>query len=141
MRLARLILLAPLIASCTVWRTNAGSAADVIARREPIVRVNRRTILFDPAINGDSLVGIMSHRRERRELGRVAPDARVAVALADVHLVEVRRISRWRTTALVAGAAVVALAIAFVASDPYGDIFGPGSGPIITLTVPVGIPR
>ncbi|HJQ20149.1 MAG TPA: hypothetical protein VJ867_07365 [Gemmatimonadaceae bacterium] len=131
------VVLAALTASCSVWRPQTATVADVLAaKHERMLRVNGNTLLFDPAVSGDSLVGVVSPGREQLEARHVAPDKRVSFALADVHLVEVRRISRGRTTALVAAAVVATLVVAFIASDPFGDMFGPGTGPILTLTAP-----
>lgn len=120
--------MAMLLESCTVWRAQRRPVAEMLAaRHESSVRVNHSVVIYDPAVKGDSLVGTLRHMRGRED---VQP---AALPLSDVHSVDVQRVSIARTVGLVAALAVTVVVIEVILHPP-GSLFGPGDGPIITLT-------
>ena len=116
------------LAACMTWRHAPGTTQDVVARKPPFVRVHVRAEppgqtehqlqLYRPFIAGDSLGGY------RNEDGN---SSRMAVALADVTLVEVERFSPGGTLLLVAALGATAVLIAVAASG--GSVSQPAPNP------------
>jgi hypothetical protein len=111
-------------ASCVTWREQKQGPRALLARPERSVRVNRSTVLFNPSIAGDSLIGTVSKAREDGYVAR-ADSTRVAFALGDIQRIDARRVSPLRTAALAGGLFVGALALAIVTDD--SPLFGPGT--------------
>lgn len=90
------------VTACSTWSSVGvvGPAAFVESERPVRVRVSRtgerRVVLRDPVVRGDSLVGL-------------ADGETVRIAVADVGRLEVRRLSFFRTLALGVGTAAVAV--------------------------------
>ena len=86
---------------CSSWHMRAApTAADTASFAHPIrvTRSDQSVLVLDHArVNGDSLVG-------------ESDGGRVAIALRDVQRIDERRVSAPRTTALVVGTALAALA-------------------------------
>ena len=110
------ILLSLQVASCTSWRVASVTPAKLVAEEQPArVRVTRsdgtRVVLYQPSVQGDSLVG-------RHAPGVASPDR--AVALADVTAVARRRGDTGKTVLLGVGvAALIAGTIAFAATADF----------------------
>jgi hypothetical protein len=98
------------LGSCSSWRVESASPAELIAKEQPakiqITQSNgQRQVLHQPAVEGDSLVG--SHRAGNTERHR-------AVALADVTAMATRHRDAGKTLLLGVGiAAVLGGVIAF----------------------------
>jgi hypothetical protein len=128
------LLIAMSLNACVVWAPQQRTAAELLAKRtEKVVRVNRSTMVFAPSVVGDSLIGTMSKARAAGETRRSHWDStRVAFALGDIQQLDVRLVAPVRTTMLAVFVVASLLAVA-IASQPM-SLFGPGDGPIITLT-------
>src|ERR1700694_1499675 len=114
-RFIAIVLMAGQLSSCTSWRLETLSPADVIRTERPTaLRVERqdghREVLYQPQVQGDSL------------LGRRAQDDKMsnrALALMDVKQVATRHVNPGRTAGFVIG---MGLLIALVAAASSFDI-------------------
>ena len=100
------------LTGCASWRLETQGAAEVVASKDPEkIRVEgpqlRRTVLYRPTVQGDSLVGCDQWNPARR--GR-------AVALLDVTSVATSRVDAGKTVGLALGAAFGLAALVAVAT-------------------------
>ena len=96
---------------CSTWAVSTAPLPGIIAAHNEIrVRqtLDREVLLFDPLLQGDTLVGLRSRS--------MAPGGTVAIPRSTIVWVEVRRISAGRTAFLVLGLAATALAAAGLAA-------------------------
>lgn len=108
------IVIALLLPGCTTWKTVPGPPGprfeEERAGQARIVRRDgSRVDVREPWVEGDLIGGLV---RVPLETGALRTDT-VRVALNDVARVQVRRVSFWRTTGLIAGAGL-AYAIGWV---------------------------
>ena len=93
---------------CQGWHTEPAAPAQVLAVRQPsTLRITRsdgsEVVLEQPALRGDTLVGMVRYNSSHSE---------TQIPLADVRTVAIRHFSAWRTVALgacVAGPVTFAL--------------------------------
>ncbi len=119
------------VSGCTGWATQQAPPGDVLAKgKVEAVRVTRtdgtRLVVFEPTIASDTLRGFLSQAapdNRPQALPTAAPadtsDARpaVAVALADIHRMEVHSGSGPTTVLLVAGVVVLLVGVLVMSSD------------------------
>ena len=101
------VLLSTQVVACASWRTEQVSPAQVVAERHPqTVRVTRsdqsRIVLTKPTIVGDTLMGVQGATRLGEGQGFHIP-------LADIRLLETRRMDPGRTIALLVGVPAAAI--------------------------------
>lgn len=107
------VLVSPLLLSCTSWRLQQISPAQLISEKQPSkIRVTRsdgtRIVLTQPRLSGDSLIGsaigyvsvVPPEGGARVGVSTAEP---LGIPLADVAGVSVRRTNAWLTSLLVLG--------------------------------------
>jgi hypothetical protein len=109
----RLLLLAlAFLAGCHSWKPSDLTPAATLAEKPRteirVITPAGRTVVQRPSVVGDSLVGSTSAGSALR---------RYAVALRDVTRVDVRRLDRGKTVAVLGGVVLVGIAIASAATD------------------------
>jgi hypothetical protein len=122
-RLTALAMTALLLGGCSTWRMQGQAPATVVSssKKPPDVRVTlqdgRKVEIYRAVVQGDSLVGV----------GPDSPSPRIAVALSDIHTLEVRTHEGGKTALLVTCITVGLLAGAalfLVALDSSGGLVG-----------------
>ena len=117
-RVLNCILLPAYVASCTSWRVEPVSPAQVVSQDEPsTIRVTlndgTRFELNSPVVSGDTLLGLVKTEGYGQR----------AVLLADISRVEIRKGDALKTVGLVVGLALlfvgIATTVACASSDDY----------------------
>ncbi len=123
-RILSCILLPAYVGSCTSWRVEPVSPAQVVNQDQPsTIRVTlndgSRFELDSPVVSGDSLLGLVKDESYRQR----------AVLLADISRFEIRKGDALKTVGLVVGLAMllggVAILIACATSDGEDQLASP----------------
>jgi hypothetical protein len=113
-RLASLVILSSYLLSCTSWHRANGSPSQVLEeRKQNVVRVSVAGgggfVLFEPQLQNDSLIGTLIPNRY---------DRRRAIPVDSIVGIEVRQLSKIKTTVALVGAGLTILAIAAILTAP-----------------------
>ncbi len=120
MLLAALVAAGPL--ACASWKKQPADPAALLDREHPPRRIRltladgSRVVIEDPALRGDSLVGLTKVTIQHVDPWDEKRDVNGAVALADIREVEIRKVSPGKTLLLVAGGVGATVIIAAIAS-------------------------
>ncbi len=110
-RITALVVMSSMLTSCMGWKRHDLAVDRLLEQEQPeLIQVRLAsgivTVLKDPILRGDSLIGLASGRR-------------VAVPVADVRAVSVQRLHAGKTLGLVAGIGLTAILVASLSqNDP-----------------------
>jgi hypothetical protein len=124
--LIALLLHVLLLSSCSTWRTQKKPTREIFEEKQPTrIRVvygeGNRSILYQPRLSGDSLMGNLMKSKAGAAPGDLSLKP-IVIPVESVHRVQHRKVSAVKTGLLVIGGSAVlfvgALAV-IIMSDPY----------------------